>query len=50
MSFFGFDTSLPPRAGGGGGGHPGETMDEKLRRMAAADENLWVGLLHSALL
>ena len=34
MSFFGFDTSLPQR--------PGETMDEKLRRMAAADENLWV--------
>lgn len=34
MSFFGFDTALPP-----GGG---DSLDERLRRMAEADENLWV--------
>jgi hypothetical protein len=44
MSFFGFDTSMPPglrqhqQPGTGGAG--GETMEERLRRMAEADENL----------
>jgi hypothetical protein len=36
MSFFGFDTSMPPGMQQGGG----DSLDERLRRMAEADENL----------
>lgn len=39
MSFFGFDTSMPPGLGPGG-----DSLDERLRKMAEADENLCVQL------
>lgn len=36
MSFFGFDTNMPPGMQELGG----DSLDERLRRMAEADENL----------